>query len=233
MTSARWRTSTSPAGNRPAAGDRWSGTAGAAAVPSGPVFQQPVCVLRTAAGPDQGAAAGGRRIRAAVQTAGRGRVPVATGPAGDAKIQLERNCLNVRSTSIGIEGKCKRGLFGTISLTLGNSTLPFRYGFVADIQTLCQLLLGHPLFTPKLCDQISNLCAIHSFSFSCCMMAERAASLFQCKPNIAFWQPTLRRHRRIKRGGAAQNGAAPPKNATDRGFSFSGTASGPGCGRRG
>ena len=123
MTSARWRTSTSPAGNRPAAGDRWSGTAGAAAVPSGPVFQQPVCVLRTAAGPDQGAAAGGRRIRAAVQTGGRGRVPVATGPAGDAKIQLERNCLNVRSTSIGIEGKCKRGLFGTISLTLGNSRL--------------------------------------------------------------------------------------------------------------
>ena len=85
VTSARWRTSTSPAGNRPAAGDRWSGTAGAAAVPSGPVFQQPVCVLRTAAGPDQGAAAGGRRIRAAVQTGGRGRVPVATGPTGDAK----------------------------------------------------------------------------------------------------------------------------------------------------
>lgn len=171
MTSARWRTSTSPAGNRPAAGDRWSGTAGAAAVPSGPVFQQPVCVLRTAAGPDQGAAAGGRRIRAAVQTGGRGRVPVATGPAGDAKIQLERNCLNVRSTSIGIEGKCKRGLFGTISLTLGNSTLPLGDGLVADRKLLHQLPLGQSLTFSFGGDESSDFELIHSlppffFTFS-------------------------------------------------------------------
>lgn len=156
MTSARWRTSTSPAGNRPAAGDRWSGTAGAAAVPSGPVFQQPVCVLRTAAGPDQGAAAGGRRIRAAVQTGGRGRVPVATGPAGDAKIQLERNCLNVRSTSIGIEGKCKRGLFGTISLTLGNSCFPPCHSLPCYPQLLCQHFLGHAFFFPGGCNFLSQ-----------------------------------------------------------------------------
>lgn len=156
MTSARWRTSTSPAGNRPAAGDRWSGTAGAAAVPSGPVFQQPVCVLRTAAGPDQGAAAGGRRIRAAVQTGGRGRVPVATGPAGDAKIQLERNCLNVRSTSIGIEGKCKRGLFGTISLTLGNSCFPPCHNLPCYPQFFCQHFLGHALFSAGRCNFLSQ-----------------------------------------------------------------------------
>lgn len=43
------------------------------------------------------------------------------------KTRLERNYLNVRSTSIGIEGKCKRGLFGTISLTLGNSPFLIYY----------------------------------------------------------------------------------------------------------
>lgn len=48
--------------HRPAAGNRRSGTAGAATVPSGPVFQQPVCILRTAAGPDQSPAVGRGRF---------------------------------------------------------------------------------------------------------------------------------------------------------------------------
>lgn len=44
---------------------------------------------------------------------------------------------------------CKRGLSMTISLTLGNSSLPFADSFVGDEQPFGQLALGEALFFPQ------------------------------------------------------------------------------------
>lgn len=91
MTSAKWRTSTLPTDTLTCG---WGYTAWHSGlsgnVPSRFVFQQTVCVLWTAAGLDQSAAAGRGRIRAAVQAGGRRRIPVAAKPAGDTATQLER-----------------------------------------------------------------------------------------------------------------------------------------------
>ena len=59
--------------------------------------------------------------------------------------------------------KSPRGI-DVVSLTLGNSTLPFRNGFVADMQQISQFLLRKPLSFPKLTDQISHLFAVHFFT---------------------------------------------------------------------
>ena len=49
------------------------------------------------------------------------------------------------NTSIGIEEKCKRGLFTIISLTSGNTALPFADALAGYVQLLSQLLLGEVL----------------------------------------------------------------------------------------
>ena len=65
-----------------------------------PFSNSPVCILRTAAGSDQGTAVGGGRLRAAVQAGGRRCVSVAAEPAGDAKVELERIWLAVGRAEI-------------------------------------------------------------------------------------------------------------------------------------
>ena len=76
----------------------------------------------------------------------------------DFSLGKQDDCLDVQSTSIGIEEKCKRGLSMTISLTLGNSPLPFWNGGFRHIQTLCQILLRQIVFFSFLCDKFPKHC---------------------------------------------------------------------------
>ena len=57
----------------------------------------------------------------------------------------------------------KRGfvIFGVVSLTMGNSRLPFRYGLVADAQRVGQLSLGEMLFLPQAADRAAGHIMIH------------------------------------------------------------------------
>ena len=68
--------------------DRRPGDIGTAAVPSGPVQQYTVPVLRLPAGPDQGIVLGGGRIRAGDKAAGSGKLPVAPKQRGGAAVEL-------------------------------------------------------------------------------------------------------------------------------------------------
>ena len=59
--------------------------------------------------------------------------------------------------------KSPRGI-DVVSLTLGNSPLPFGDRPVRHMQGRGQLLLGHILFFPGCCDQRPGLCPIHTSS---------------------------------------------------------------------
>ena len=56
--------------------------------------------------------------------------------------------------------KSLRG-FGVVSLTLGNSSLPAADRLVGNLQALSQLLLGHLLLFPTLCNKSSHLLRVH------------------------------------------------------------------------
>lgn len=56
---------------------------------------------------------------------------------------------------------CKRGLSMTISLTLGNTTLPFGNGFVADGKLFSQLPLGQGLGPTRLRNEFTDFALVH------------------------------------------------------------------------
>lgn len=49
-----------------------------------------------------------------------------------------------------------------VSLTMGNSTLPFGYRFVADTKLFGQRKLCQSQFCPQSADQSAGFCLIHS-----------------------------------------------------------------------
>ena len=60
----------------------------------------------------------------------------------------------------------KRGfiIFGVVSLTMGNSPLPFADGLVRHVQLLRQLPLGHVPFFPSLGDESAQHFSIHGIT---------------------------------------------------------------------
>ena len=60
----------------------------------------------------------------------------------------------------------KRGVVmsGVVSLTMGNSSLPFGHGLVCDIEPVCQLFLGQALFFPQLGHKGPKAYVIHGMT---------------------------------------------------------------------
>ena len=95
--------------------DRWSGADRAAAVFFGPVFKQPVSVLRKETRPDQSAAVGRWRLCAAVQAHGELDYPVRGGPPGAVvggnarRASATRGCARGRNSGAGAQGERQDG----------------------------------------------------------------------------------------------------------------------------
>ena len=56
---------------------------------------------------------------------------------------------------------CKRGLSMTISLTLGNTALPLGHRLPADLQSVCEGVLGKALFLPQPPDGFADGHSVH------------------------------------------------------------------------